>query len=417
MSDIQNNINSRISSLDFLRGIAILGIVLINIESFAYSNPWSDYRYGFETATDVTTRFWVYFLAQGKFWGMLSILFGAGFYLLLNKLEQKQSQQGAAINPYAIYSKRLLWLFVIGVVHAYLLWDGDILYHYAVCGVFLMLFRSFSVKTLLLILLIPIAVITFNKLDRVLSTADRYQTYSQLKTIDTEELTNEQQSTINRWERRYSEKEKRADTDASERTSYLASIKVNASNTKVHKGTFYYKSIVFQTLMLMIIGMMFCKLGIFQNYKNVKYYWLITLSFLAFALWVNYHRYYHWTFTSHEPVVSISQGLMHTFPRELLAVAYVLFLNGLYQRFIKLKYVTAIESVGKMALTNYLMQSVICSFIFYGYGLNYFNQVSRFELLPLVAGITVFTLLFSYFWMKKVGVGPIESWWRKRTYG
>ena len=408
--------SQRISSLDFLRGIAILGILIINIESFAYSNPWSDYRYGFETATDVTTRFWVYFLAQGKFWGMLTILFGAGFYLLLNKLEQKQATQKIAVTPYVIYSKRLLWLFVIGVAHAYLLWDGDILYHYAACGVFLMLFRSFNVKTLLLIILIPITVVAFNKLDRVYSKADKYLTYTQLKTMDESDLSDEQSSIISRWERRHSPSEKRADKDPSERTSYIESIKANASNTNVHKGTFYYRSIVFQTLMLMLVGVVFCKLGIFKNYRSVKYYWPLTLTFLSFALWVNYHRYYHWTFTSHEPVVTLSQGLMHTFPRELLAIAYILFFNGVYQQFIKRKYVVAIESVGKMALTNYLSQSLICSLIFYGYGLNYFNQLSRFELLPIVFGISIFTLLFSYFWIKRFSIGPVESWWRKRIY-
>ncbi len=117
--------SERIGSLDFLRGIAVLGILIINVESFSYPNPWSPYQYGFASDADRTTRFWVYFLAQGKFFSMFALLFGVGFYIFLERLEQK----GIGLRAMDIFARRLLWLFVFGLIHAFFIWNGDILYH------------------------------------------------------------------------------------------------------------------------------------------------------------------------------------------------------------------------------------------------------------------------------------------------
>src|SRR5687767_6077862 len=101
----------RINVLDFLRGLAVLGILLINIESFSYPDPWSPSQYGFHEAIDHTTRFWVYFLTQGKSFSMFTLLFGVGFYIFLERLEKK----GLGLKAMDIYARRLLWLFIFGV--------------------------------------------------------------------------------------------------------------------------------------------------------------------------------------------------------------------------------------------------------------------------------------------------------------
>jgi len=401
----------RIQSLDFLRGIAILGILIINIESFAFTNPWSHYQYGFESSADVTTRFWVYFLAQGKFWGLLSVLFGIGFYIFLERLDNK----GLGLKAADIFARRLLWLFVIGVIHAYLIWDGDILYHYAICGFVLFAFRSFSIKQLALLLLLPLSLFLFQSYERTSSTQEKYQNYLALKSTDSANLTNEQENKIDRWERRYSEKPHTAIKKPSTRETYWQSVQENAENTKVDRGEVFYRSIFFRTLMLMVVGIILYRLGIFSDYRNVRYYWPLTLSFLLFALMINYQRYYHWTYTNHQPVVDVLRGWMYLFPRELLAIGYVLVLNGLYQLILKGR-VKLIENVGKMALTNYILQSVVCGLIFYGYGMNYFNQLTRSELLPIVAALWLVTILYSALWLARFKMGPLESLWRKLTY-
>ena len=95
-------LSERISSLDFLRGIAVLGILLINIESFSYPDPWSPYKFGFDGTADTTTRFIVYLLAQGKFFSMFTLLFGVGFYIFLERLESR----GLGLKAMDIYARR-----------------------------------------------------------------------------------------------------------------------------------------------------------------------------------------------------------------------------------------------------------------------------------------------------------------------
>ncbi|HAA21909.1 MAG TPA: hypothetical protein DCP28_25255 [Cytophagales bacterium] len=138
----------RIPALDFLRGVAILGILFINAENFAYPDSFSPWRNGFEEPRDYTTRFWVYFLTQGKFYNMFALLFGVGFYIFLDRLEKKQ----AGLRAMDIYARRLLWLFVIGAVHYYFVWDGDILHHYAICGFLLFPFRAMKGRSLLVVM-------------------------------------------------------------------------------------------------------------------------------------------------------------------------------------------------------------------------------------------------------------------------
>ena len=401
----------RISSLDFLRGIAILGILIINIESFAYDNPWSHYQYGFASEADTTTRFWVYFLAQGKFWGMLSILFGIGFYLFLERLEQK----GYGLKAADLFAKRLLWLFLIGVIHAYLIWDGDILYHYAICGFVLFAFRSLPTKQLLLLLLLPILMLMNQSYERTTKTQERYAEYESLSAKTPSALTDEETSTIRRWQRRYAEKAPRFTQEESPRQSYWQNIEENAQNTKVDRGEVFYKSIFFRTLILMAVGIILYRQGIFSDYRQIKYYWPLTLGFLLIALAINFQRYHHWTYTNHEPVINVLKSWAHLFPRELLAVAYVLTLNGLYQMLLAGR-VKWIENVGKLALSNYILQSVICGLLFYGYGFGMFNKIPRTELLPIVAAIWLFTVTFSALWLKYLGQGPLEKLWRKLTY-
>ncbi len=408
----QTPLQNRIASLDFLRGIAVLGILIINIESFAYPDPWSPYKYGFDTALDSWTRFWVYFLAQGKFFGMFTLLFGVGFYVFLERLEH----QNVGLKAMDIYARRLLWLFIIGVVHAYLIWDGDVLYHYAICGFLLFPFRSFSVNQLLLVLLVPIAILMFNAYQQTTHTQASLFAYQAAKEKIEAERTPEEIQIIKKWEQRTAKKQPDIAAVEMVRQTYIKSINTNAEHTKVHKGEVLYSGILYRTLIMMILGIVLYKSGIFHNYQNLSNYWIITLAILAFALLSNYVRYYHWTFEYNIPVISIWKNWLITFPKELLALAYILLLNGLFQKYWKKVKIKILSPIGRMALTNYIVQSIILGFIFYGYGLGKFNQYSRFELLFVVAVIWFILIVFSVIVMSKYKQGPLEWLWRKLTY-
>lgn len=402
----------RIGSLDFLRGIAILGILIINIETFSYPDPWSPYKFGFETAGDHWTRFGVYFLAQGKFFSMFTLLFGVGFYIFLERLEQK----GLGLKAMDIYARRLLWLFVIGCVHGYLIWDGDILYHYASCGFFLFPFRSFSVRQLLLVLWVPLAIVLYNAYESSARAQNQYKEFAEASELTEADRSEADKTAIRTWTNRTTPKEADRTELPVPRQTYLESISTNAEHTRVHKGTIFYQGILFRTLIMMILGILLYKLDVFRDYRSLPHYWLITTGILLIALLINYLRYYHWTFAYFEPVRSVWQAWLFAFPKELLGLAYILFFNGIYQKYLKRIKFRPLSIAGRMALTNYIFQSVVCGLIFYGYGLGKFNQYSRTELLGIVLLIWIVQLLGSYIWLRRFKQGPLERLWRWLTY-
>jgi uncharacterized protein len=401
----------RIPSLDFLRGIAVLGILIINIESFAYFYPFK-LMHGFVEPVDITTRFWVYFLAQGKFFAMFTLLFGAGFYIFLERLEAK----GYDLKALDIYSRRLLWLFFFGVIHAYLIWDGDVLYHYAVCGFLLFPFRSMSVKKLSVVLLILISIQLFNSYQRTSYTQQQYQDYTQALEVEEDQRSYQQDKAIEKWQKKTHKKDLSYVKLETPRMTLMESWSSNFEKVKVHKGTVFYSSILFRTLITMILGIILYKLGVFQNYQAVKYYWPITISILTVALYMNYSRYEQLTYSYYEPVKTLGLGWLHTFPKEILGFAYILFFNGVYQKFLKNIKFKPVSTLGKMALSNYIFQSIVCGVLFYGYGLGWFNQFSRSELWMIIPVIWLIQLFLSFLWMKKFKQGPLEYIWRRLTY-
>ena len=406
------SLSERINSLDFLRGIALLGILIINIESFSYPDPWNPYKYGFASEADHLVRFWVFFLAQGKFFSMFTLLFGVGFYIFLERLERKN----LGLKAMDIYARRLLWLFIFGLIHAYLIWNGDVLYHYAACGFFLFPLRSFKVNQLVIVVLLFAGILLYNSYERTSKTKEQFREYTQAVKLTLEEQTEEDQKRIETWKKRTQPGEADHSNIDVPRTTLYQGWLANAEHTKVHKGAVFYQGILFRTLLMMVLGIILYKLGVFHNYRSVTYYWPITLIILVAALTTNYFRYYHWTFEYFEPVKSVGQSWLFTFPKQTLGLAYILLFNGVYQKYLKRFTANPISLVGRMALSNYILQSIICGLIFYGYGLGKYNQYSRAELLLIVIGIWLLQLIISWFWLQKFDQGPLERLWRKLTY-
>ena len=404
--------NERKGSLDFLRGIAILGIFFINIENFAYPDPWSPYKFGFSSETDHAVRFWVYFLTQGKFYTMFALLFGTGFYIFLERMESKK----IGIKGMDIYSRRLLWLFVIGVIHAYFIWDGDVLYHYAICGFLLFPFRSFKSSTLIFIILLFGGLLLSNSINQVNDRKASYAQYEQSLLLPDSLRTVQDIKNISRWSDRLARKEADTTFYSAKKSTYLSGLIETYHHASVHKGMWYYQGLLLRSLIAMIAGIILYRSGIFDNYRVWKYYWPASLALLLFSLIANYIRYDHWTYAYFMPVLSTWKGVLFTFPKELLGISYILILNGVYQKFLSKFKFTPISTIGRMALSNYLFQSIILGFIFYGYGLGKFNEYNRTERLAIVGLIWIVQLTLSWLWMRSHKQGPIERLWRKLTY-
>lgn len=406
-------ISERIPSLDFLRGIAVLGILFINIESFVYPNPWSPWKYGYESPIDYDTRFWVYFLTQGKFYTMFALLFGVGFVIFMERVQQKV--QG--LKAMDIYTRRLLWLFVIGVVHAYFIWDGDILYHYAICGLFLLPFRSIKSKNLMLIILFLASLLFIKSYDSVTKRQDTFKRYVEANHKKETDRTEKEKKLIASWEKRYSKKSSGLSEKVEKpKPTYWKGLINSYEHHKVHKGELYYQSLILSSLIVMILGMVLFRTGIFSDYTAWKHYWAISISLLIAGLVINYLCYHQWTYEDHIPNVSTFKALVFTFPKEILGVGYVLLLNGIYQKYLKNISLKVFTKIGRTALSNYIFQSIILGVLFYGYGFGMFNSFSRYELLGFVAAIWIFQITCTYLWLRYHRQGPLEFLWRKLTY-
>lgn len=410
----------RIHVLDFLRGIAVLGILVLNIENFAYAKSFNPYLFGFDTELDHSVRFWVYYLFQGKFFSIFSILFGVSFYLMMDKLSQKYN----GLTAMDIYARRLLVLFVIGIAHAYLVWDGDILHHYAICGLFLFTLRSFGQKQLLLISLLLCGSIMYNGYERTNRAAEQYQAYQVAISVEEDDRSSSQQRAINRWQRRTSESnpDYYQDDISIRQGSYWDNLLENIDSIKVIKGQLFHDNILFNTLLLMMIGILLYRTGIFESYQKWRYYWIITSGLLVLSMYLAYDRYHHWSFDYLNPNTHVIKGMMYSIIYIVQGISYVLVLNGLYQKLCQSRhvnwprYLKPINNVGRMALTNYLLQSLICALIFYGYGGNLFNQLSRSELLMIIPLIGLFNIVFSCLYLYYFSQGPMEKLWRKWSY-
>ncbi|WP_236596610.1 DUF418 domain-containing protein [Pseudoalteromonas sp. GCY] len=396
---------NRINSLDFIRGVAILCILLINIESFAYPNPWGSYQYGFMTDIDSEVRYWVYVFAQGKFYGLLAMLFGAGLTIIL----QKQPFEFAI----KLSAARLVALFILGLVHAYCIWSGDILYHYAVIGMIAttaILLGARAIKVSIVICLAFMLVAGFGRAER---TNAQYDAYQAALNVDEASRTRDQQKAINRWQNKT---EPRTPTHRTlEETPSLTEYwQENFDSPQVHKGKLFYSSIFWSTLMMMLIGSQLFQWGLFSKTKLSPFAVVALLCLIAVSCYATQARYFHWLQSSHIPVLSYAKQMIIVLNRELQAIVYLVLLSLLYNCWLhRFKSLEAINQVGRFALSNYIGQPLLLVVIFYGIGLH--NTLSRSELLLLWLVITAVQLLLNVIYGRFFKVGPVERVWRKLT--
>ncbi|WP_368659806.1 DUF418 domain-containing protein [Pseudoalteromonas sp. McH1-7] len=402
---MNNKMTTRINSLDFLRGIAILCILLINIESFAYPNPWGSYQYGFMTELDSKVRYWVYFVAQGKFYGLLAALFGVGLTMIIQK-----QPLGSAIT---LSASRLLVLFIIGCTHAYFIWSGDILYHYAVIGIvalMIILLGSAVIKFSIVVCISFILLFGYAKAER---TNAQYQAYVVAQSVEKAQRSSKQHRSISRWENRVKQKLPRH-SELEHQPTLQAHWLDNFSTPQVHKGKLFYSSIFWSTLMMMLIGSLLFQSGFFSAKKLSPLVVAAFIGLVVVSIYASQQRYFHWLLHPHIPILSYSKQMLVVLNRELQALVYIVVLSLLYNRFLcKLRWLTPINLVGRFALSNYILQSIVLVIIFYGFDL--YNTYSRSELLVLWILMVLCQIVLNMIYGRFFTQGPLEKVWRTLT--
>jgi uncharacterized protein len=409
----------RYDSLDVLRGVAVLGILAMNIYFFglpaaAYSNPSV---YGGSTGADLVTWLATHLFFELKFMTIFSMLFGAGLVVMFHRAEARH-------RPLAkVYYRRILWLLIFGLVHAYGLWVGDILVTYAITGLLIFLFRRRSPKALIIVgcavLLIPsLAALGFGFYIQKMQTAK-----SEVVALSAagETPSEMQEKLVESWEqtRPYldptpEEIEEELETY---RDGYVGMVRHRAPRVLMAQTMGVAFSMLWRTAGVMLLGMALMKLGVFSATRSRSFYrrcilwgYGLGLPLVAFSAWdlmrVDWTIPHAIQVSSHLNYYgSLAVALGHV--GVVMLVCQSQALPGLRRR---------LSAVGRMAFSNYILQTLVCTTIFYGYGLSLFGRVNRLPLMLFVLALWLLQLWLSPWWLSRFRYGPLEWLWRSLTY-
>jgi uncharacterized protein len=414
--------NQRVAAVDVLRGVALLGILAMNIVSFAwpdgvYSVPLRDPDAG---GLDVALWAFNHVVFDTKMMTLFSMLFGAGLVLM----SDRAAERGARL--VWVYYRRVFWLLVIGLIHAYLIWDGDILVEYAACGFLLYPFRTLRPRSLIVLgvclnlVFVPLFLgFRFSVVPFLRQTAAR----AEAKRHAGKPLKAWEEAAADAW------KELTAPETREDFLKEIATYRAGYTRVLRHRAGEVIRShllgIPFFMIWLsggrMLIGMGLMKLGIFSAACSKRMYrtmilvgYGVGLPLMAFdvAHQISHHFFLDRRFEAHLEGWDFLL-LLGSLPVVFGHIGAVMLL---YQTGALSWLTRRLAAVGRMALSNYLFDSIVFTTVFYGYGLDLFATIHRPMLSLLVLATWAFQLWFSPLWLETFRHGPAEWAWRSLTY-
>ncbi|MEM7479787.1 MAG: DUF418 domain-containing protein [Acidobacteriota bacterium] len=386
----------RIVTLDVLRGFAVLGILVMNIQSFAmpnaaYVNPTA---YGDLSGANLVVWLVSHVLADQKFMTIFSLLFGAGIALMAGRMKARGT------SGWYLHLRRMGGLLVIGMIHAYGIWGGDILVTYAVCGVVVFSCRNWSPRSLVVtavaVLCVPMLFSTLGAVSipdwpaaAVAETDADWQPDAQLL----------------------------ADEIAAYRGSWWQQMEYRKELARFFQGPAFLLWTLWRAGGLMLLGMAAFKLGILSGERSRRFYRNLTAGGLGLgipivAVGVVLHFEHGWDWRWSYFIGSFPNYLGSL----LIAAGYVGWVVGASaagRMFLQ----KSLAAAGQMAFTNYLGQSILCTLLHYGHGLGWFGSVERTGQAAVVIAVWIFQLLVSNWWLARFRFGPAEWLWRSMSYG
>ena len=384
----------RIDALDVLRGVAVLGILTMNLVGFAmpadaYLLPTVGAVGPGERAVWAVQRL----LFDQKFMSLFTMLFGAGI-VLSTRRRDAAAGPGAAL---ALHYRRIGVLFAVGMAHAYLVWDGDVLVLYAVVAVAAVGFRNLSGPAALAIgaglfvaggvwELLFVGVTWLDVARSGLSGAD------------------------------YFAPRENAREAAAMTGSYLDQVGYRLATVPEYQFGVLL-SYGPRVLGQMVLGMALLKLGLFEPGRNrAGRWWLaavglgVGLPLGALDVWAGFATGFDplWMFTGAFQLNYFNSGVL-----ALGYVAIIIAAAGTLPAWLT----RPVAAVGRAALSNYLLQSILCTTLFYGFGLGWRGTMGRAELIGVFLVVTAVQLAWSPLWLAAFRFGPAEWAWRSLSYG
>ncbi|MEM7077448.1 MAG: DUF418 domain-containing protein [Pseudomonadota bacterium] len=407
----------RIEMLDVLRGFALLGILLLNIIGFGlYSGAYSAPGTAMSGPLDVGVWGFIELFAEGAMRGLFSILFGAG--VVLFTLGQRTGDQ----RPSGLHFVRNFWLLIFGIFDAYiLLWTGDILLVYALAAFLLFWVRNVSPNKLAICAAVLIVLMSLLHLVSHYGLSTARDVSLQVEGLPAEQISAEQQAAVEAWEGFAVDYEVDEQTVAQEmaarRTSYATALAFTA-DYMVDILVFVLPLYLFwDALAMMLLGMALYKWRVLQGGGGVGLYHRLMLVGFPLGLAFNGWEVAAAIRCDFDLLASFAQlQWTYHFGRLGMALGYLGLIGWIVEKGSLARLRRALANVGRMALTNYLMHSVICLFVFTGAGLGLVGEFSRAGLYPVVLAIWVLQLWLSTFWLSRYRYGPVEWLWRALTY-
>ena len=408
----------RIHSLDVIRGVALFGILLMNITLFGLPMSYSDPTiWGGSTGPNLWVWIAMTMFFEGTQRGIFSVLFGAGVILLTSRLE------AAGRNDVAdIYYRRLIWLVIFGMIHSFvLLWVGEILFYYGVTALFLYPLRHLKPKVLFALAVGGFLIgALWNGVDSYVA-IKKWDENAAAQTVLDEggTLTDDQQSAVDEWKEFKShlkpDESTLQDDIEAHRGSYLDTAIFQApANMQLESWTAY--RYFFDLFAMMLVGMALYKLGILTLERSAGIYLTMLLVGYALGLAVNFYELKIVLNGDFSVLSMLRANWTYDLGRLAITVghlgALLLFCRSRWMQWLQ----RSLAAVGRMALSSYVSHSIICAIVFYGFGFGLYAQLQRYQLYYVVAAIWIFQLIVSPIWLRYYRFGPMEWVWRSLTY-
>jgi uncharacterized protein len=415
----------RLKLIDALRGVALLGILLMNIPGFAMPDYFSESF----NSDPANVNFWVSAVIsvgfEGKMRALFGMIFGAGVLLFVSKKEQ------AGRSVTGLFYRRMFWLILFGLIHAHLiLWVGDILYLYGFCGMLVYLCRK--LKPIYLVLGVPLVAV----LDFTAGTLfyqhlrEERIAYVEASAVAAEKkpLTEAQEAALAQWreiEKTLIPNREDARENTRKMKSDYATVASHLRPLAWKDETIFLPMAIWDSLALMLLGLALYQWGFLSGqWSNRNYAKVVAIGYsigLPLAIYGFYHSYRYSpnleaSLRRMELVPIEWVGLMYPFQRIFLVMAHVAALMLLYKSEYAQALFRRLQAVGQMALTNYIMQSVICTLFFFGYGLNHYAELEFYQIYFVVIAVWIVQLIVSPLWLQSFRFGPLEWMWRSLTY-
>lgn len=394
----------RIHAMDVLRGVALLGILLMNIEGLA--GPLNGSLTGLDpalTGADRVADALVCIFVQGKFYTLFSLLFGMGFAVMMARTQ-------ASGRPFArVYLRRSFALLGIGLAHMLLVWSGDILTLYALLAlVLLAVFARVPTRVL------PWLAVGLYLVPSLLGLGlGALGSLAQLDPAGAKAFNQALADSATAWA---------ADIQA-QRVAFGSGDYLTATRQRWHDLASILQLLAFvgwQILGMFVLGMWFVRSGaiaqpqlhapLYGGLRRIALPTGLALMLCSFAILPTLDM-------GRLDIVSASASAIAAVASLLMSLGYLAWIvRGLESPWTAAPLAT-VAPAGRMALTNYLMQSLICTWLFYGYGLGAFEQLPRAWQVPFALGLFALQVVLSRAWLAHFRFGPAEWVWRTLTYG